>query len=362
MKMKTLAKTILLPLLVSWALPEKLPAQFAYTNTDGIWSFTTNNRSITITGFTGSDSVTVPDSINFIYYPTDRPPIHYGDWPVVSIGSNAFNSSYDLNSVVIPNSITNIGDSAFEFCIRLSNITIPGSVTTIGSYAFFDTGLTNVTILEGVASIGYRAFFGCFDLSSVTISGSVTNIGTSAFCASYYLTAISVEPSNPAYCSVDGVLFDKNLNTLLTFPGTKSGNYTIPATVTNVGTYSFYECRNLALYFQGDSPIHSDVVFSGVSNLIIYYLPGTTGWGSTYESVPEVLWNPGATTFSTAGGQFGFNITGPTNAVIVMEACTNLSNPVWLPISTNTLTGGTNYFSDPVWTNYSGRFYRICSQ
>jgi hypothetical protein len=43
----------------------------------------------------------------------------------------------------------------------------------------------------------------------------------------------------------------------------------------------------------------------------------------------------------------------------VVEAATNLANPVWIPVSTNnTLTSGTNYFSDPQWTNYPMRFYR----
>jgi len=89
-------------------------------------------------------------------------------------------------------------------------------------------------------------------------------------------------------------------------------------------------------------------------------LPGTTGWGSTFGGVPAVLWNPQAHAFSFTGGQFGFNLTGPTNAVIVVEACTNLSHPVWLPVSTNTLSGlGTSAFSDP--TGYPMRYYRFRS-
>jgi len=59
--------------------------------------------------------------------------------------------------------------------------------------------------------------------------------------------------------------------------------------------------------------------------------------------------------------QFGFNIAGSSNLVIVVEASTNLSDPVWQPIQTNTLTGGSVYFSDPQWTNYPGRYYRLRS-
>ncbi|MGD0263240.1 MAG: hypothetical protein ABSD29_26035 [Verrucomicrobiota bacterium] len=57
--------------------------------------------------------------------------------------------------------------------------------------------------------------------------------------------------------------------------------------------------------------------------------------------------------------QFGFNITGSSNLVIVVEACTNLDNPVWTPLQTFTLTGSPVYFSDPQWTNYPARFYRL---
>ncbi|MGA3265943.1 MAG: hypothetical protein ABSE16_03875 [Verrucomicrobiota bacterium] len=43
----------------------------------------------------------------------------------------------------------------------------------------------------------------------------------------------------------------------------------------------------------------------------------------------------------------------------VVEACTSLANPTWTPLLTGTLTNGSLYFSDPAWTNYSSRFYRI---
>jgi uncharacterized protein YkwD len=45
----------------------------------------------------------------------------------------------------------------------------------------------------------------------------------------------------------------------------------------------------------------------------------------------------------------------------VVEACTNLVNPDWSSVGTNTLTGGSSYFSDPEWTNSSARFYRFRS-
>jgi hypothetical protein len=46
---------------------------------------------------------------------------------------------------------------------------------------------------------------------------------------------------------------------------------------------------------------------------------------------------------------------------VVVEACTNLANPDWQPVQTNLLATGSVYFSDPQWTNYPGRFYRLRS-
>jgi hypothetical protein len=75
------------------------------------------------------------------------------------------------------------------------------------------------------------------------------------------------------------------------------------------------------------------------------------------------LWNPEVQTtgagFGVRTNQFGFNITGTSNLVVVVEASTDLANPTWYPLQTNILTGALFYFSDPEWTNYPTRFYRL---
>jgi hypothetical protein len=44
---------------------------------------------------------------------------------------------------------------------------------------------------------------------------------------------------------------------------------------------------------------------------------------------------------------------------VAVDTSTSLINPTWTPLVTNTLTGSSLYFSDPQWTNYSIRFYRL---
>jgi len=65
--------------------------------------------------------------------------------------------------------------------------------------------------------------------------------------------------------------------------------------------------------------------------------------------------------FGVKTNRFGFNIIWTSGRTVVVEACTNLSNPDWQPVQTNTLTTDSAFFSDPQWTNYPQRFYRIRS-
>lgn len=74
---------------------------------------------------------------------------------------------------------------------------------------------------------------------------------------------------------------------------------------------------------------------------------------------PLILNNGPSFGFQT--NAFGFRISWASNAVVVVEAATNVSAPLWLQIQTNTLTDGWSYFSDPDWTNHLARFYRIRS-
>ena len=99
----------------------------------------------------------------------------------------------NVNSYVIPDSVTSIGDYAFYGCTGLTSITIPDGVTSIGTYAFSGcTGLTSITIPDGVTSIGSFAFQNCTGLTSITIPDGVTSIGTYAFSGCTGLTSATL--------------------------------------------------------------------------------------------------------------------------------------------------------------------------
>ena len=81
---------------------------------------------------------------------------------VTSIGKGAFTGCYSLSEIVIPSSVTSIGDGAFSFCRSLSEIVIPSSVTSIGDWAFSNCdSLSEMVIPSSVTSIGDGAFSNC---------------------------------------------------------------------------------------------------------------------------------------------------------------------------------------------------------
>ena len=222
---------------------------------------------------------------------------------VTTIGAGAFSSIKTLASVTIPNSVTSIGGGAFygPSYKDLNSVTIPSSVTSIGTYAFLrglssinvDEGnqaftsvdgvlfnkdmskliaypankedasyiipnsvtviengafsrakCTSLTIPNSVTTIGESAFYST-SISSYTIPSSVSSIGVEAFDLAR-CSSIDVEDGNLQYTSSDGVLFNKDMTTLICYPCKKPGeSYTIPNSVTTIDIDAFHASYNL---------------------------------------------------------------------------------------------------------------------
>jgi hypothetical protein len=136
--------------------------------------------------------------------------------------------------------------------------------------------------------------------------------------------------------------------------------------VTNINATAFSGCTGLvSVYFRGNAPSASPTLFATTGNPTSYYLPGTTGWSTTFGGRLTSIWNPKIETshasFGVRTNRFGFTITGAANIPIVVEANSNLVGGVWTPLQTCTLTNGSIYFGDSNWTNYPVRVYRIRS-
>jgi hypothetical protein len=202
------------------------------------FTYTTNNGTITLTGYVGDGGVVIiPSAINSL--------------PVTSIGSRAFSSCTNVTHVTIPDNVISIGDNAFYYCSRLTSLDLGHGICDIGNWAF-----------------------NCCPFKYITIPSSVTNIGGGAFYKCGYLRGVFFESHAPS-----------------------------------LGARGF-----------------------GVTDVTVYYLPETSGWGTTFGDRQTLLWNPHVLPDADIGfieNRFRFTIAGTTNIPIW-----------WRPAQTSPLTSG----------------------
>ena len=302
---------------------------------------------------------------------------------VTNIGIATFSYCKSLTNVLVPTSVTNIEQHAFEGCTLLSNITIPNNVISIGYDAFYNTALYNnesnwqdgalyidnnlisgihrdfdfkiitevkdnysikentkvianrafeycgklksVIMPDSLTNVGSYAFSGCKSLETVKISKNVSDIGCSAFYGCASLKEISVPKENNFYSSLDGVLFNKDFTTLISYPAKKNTiEYSIPNSVTNIDAQAFYSCGLL----------ENVTIPEGVSDIGDEAFEYCTSLKSII--IPNSVTNIGDSAFSNCislnTATIGNNVTSIND--YTFEYCTSLSN-ISLPDSIN---------------------------
>ncbi len=198
----------------------------------------------------GVKSESVPDSLVI--------PSKIKNFPVTSIGREAFEHCDKLTSVIIPASVTNIGHYAFDGCSNLKRITMPDGVRSIGSGVFRKCSkLTNLTIPAGVASLGSHVFSDFTGLRSVAIPNGVTNIGFYAFKDCCELETLTIS-DRVAHVNPNAFAGCRKLQNIVIANGSKRvcwwmlpqrenlTSVTIPDGVVDIEEDAFRGCRNLA--------------------------------------------------------------------------------------------------------------------
>ena len=161
--------------------------------------------------------------------------------------------------------ITLLPSCAFQYCSKLVNVKLPDSLKKI---------------YEG-------AFNECTNLKTITIPKNVdyiTHGGDTPFYRLPNLTAFNVDEENEYFTSIDGVLYDKDVTTLIAYPSGKTDkSYTTPDTVKTIAYMAFNNKEDEdfkivigsnveELYRYAFSALYIDsITFADTENLVWYY-------------------------------------------------------------------------------------------
>lgn len=226
-----------------------------------LYAVNADGESCTITGFEGLETgdLTIPDSID--------------GYTVTAIGASAFAHACFDGVLTLPSSLETIENDAFLYCTGLSGrLVLPDSLKTIERFAFarckgftgeisFGKSLTSVGAFaftycegisgslmfpDGVSNLEGNAFFECDGLDGVIrIPDSITNWDSSCISCCDNLRGFSISGDHPAYRVYEGILYDRDMTTLLTCLTGYTGPVTIPEGVTTIADFAFSECKGV---------------------------------------------------------------------------------------------------------------------
>ncbi len=179
---------------------------------------------------------------------------------ITDLSDRAFYKCVDLTQATLPSSVVTIGDCAFDSCENLSSVKIPETVDVIGRCAFASTLISNISL--NCSEIGKAAFRNCYEMQNITFSDNLKSIASQAFSnatveklelpdnavleegalAELNANEFSVSDTNDKYTVRDGVLFSKDMKTLIAYPvrdDSEKSVYTVPDGVEVIAPHAF---------------------------------------------------------------------------------------------------------------------------
>lgn len=239
---------------------------------------------------------------------------------VEEIPSGLCSWSLKLQSVTIPQNIRRIGKKAFNCRINtvvwnakrcediensdevpftqvVDSFIIGDGVEYVPDFLCYGLSMPVLVLSEGVKSVGFGAFAACDSIVSVAVPGSVDTIARIAFYLCRNLKEINVSSDNPAYCSVDGVLFSKDKHEILAYPAGRSGTYEIQDGVTSIEYAAFGNCDGLqAVEMPGSVTWIEKYAFANCINLTAVSIPENVSMIATEafdgcQQLTSVVWN-----------------------------------------------------------------------
>lgn len=197
----------------------------------------------TLVGYNGTDTdVIVPEKVN--------------GQTITAINLFAFRSNQNINSIILPDSITDIGEESFAWCTNLKKVVLPKNLTQINVGLFRKcTSLETIELPKTVTFIDAEAFEGCSSLKEITIPDGVEEIYDDTFDNCTALTKINLPASVTAIASG-------------AFGSCTSLESINLDNISSIGKFAFYNCTGLTELTLGENPVDiSRKAFSGCSNI-----------------------------------------------------------------------------------------------
>lgn len=281
----------------------------------------------------------------------------------VGLGKYGLADCPNLSVLDIRGTIYHIGDFVLVRCPSLSEIRVdeanpilssPDGVLMTRDEEDFYTwpaakNQTSYTLPAGTKTVHSGAFDSTSVLQSLTISAGVTEIGDFVFRDAVSMQDIDVASGNRYYRDVDGVLFTKDMKTLVAYPADKAGSsYTVPSSVTTIADGAFDSARNLeTLNIPAGVTDIGELVFRNAK--VLHDINVAKG-NANYRSVDGVLYSAdGKTLIAFPPGRTGEYVI-PSGVEKIAPAafynCTQLTSvvipsTVRILLSTSYNTGGT---------------------
>lgn len=154
-----------------------------------------------------------------------------GKYQYILNGGNAIitDCTDDSQTLTIPSVLDGrpvVGISALgENCAKVKELIIPDSVTMLS----------------------FSAFDNLYHLEKLHLGAGITQFDPEVTWAMEDLQSYSVSAANPSYTVVDGVLYNKNITTMIAFPHTQQSTHVIPDSVTDISAiFTEYGNRHAA--------------------------------------------------------------------------------------------------------------------
>jgi len=167
---------------------------------------------------------------------------------LTKISNGGFAELKALTQVKLPAQIKTIEAGAFYNDKNLVSVTFPEELQSVGAMAFYNNqSLLQIKLGSKLETIGRQAFLNCTSLVNdiIKIPASVSSIGEGAFSMLTPVTDFIVDAANENYCSVDGLLYDKQKTVLLAVPAAYKGVVDVAQSVVRLGAFSAAGCRKM---------------------------------------------------------------------------------------------------------------------